>query len=193
MSNDNKDKDNITLLVQAAQGEAKTEAKDTAPDNTPSPEDQQSSSTDHPAPKDQPSPNTQHPSPGTEGPSLKEVIEEQATEGEAPLAKTFTLRKILGGDILNTAAVRRQIGVLLLITFFILVYIANRYQCQQDMIRIDKLNRELQDAKYRALSSSSQLTEKSRESNVLEMLKENNDSTLKIPSQPPYKINVPQE
>lgn len=125
--------------------------------------------------------------------SLKEVIQEQATEGEAPQAKTFTLRKILGGDILNTSAVRSQIGVLLLMTLFVIVYIANRYQVQQDLIRIDKLTRELQDAKYRALSSSSQLTEKSRESNVLEMLKNNADSVLKIPTQPPYKIVVPQE
>lgn len=170
MSNEDK-KDNIQLLVEAAQGDAKA-VKDESK---------------------QPSPDTHHPSPDEEGLSLKEVIKEQVTEGEAPQANNFTLRKILGGDILNTNAVRRQIGVLVLITFFILVYIANRYQVQQDLIRIDKLNSELQDAKYRALSSSSQLTEKSRESNVLEMLKANNDSTLKIPSQPPYKINVPQE
>ena len=35
-----------------------------------------------------------------ESPSLKEVIREQAIEDEAPQSKTFTLRKILGGDIL---------------------------------------------------------------------------------------------
>ncbi|MBR6456299.1 MAG: hypothetical protein IKS72_05130, partial [Prevotella sp.] len=44
-----------------------------------------------------------------ESPSLKEVILEQAIEDEAPLSKTFTLRKILGGDILTTQAVRRQV------------------------------------------------------------------------------------
>ena len=79
----------------------------------------------------------------------------------------------------------------MLITFFMIVYISNRYSCQQDLIEIDNLQKELQDAKYRALSSNSQLTEKSRESHVLELLKSNKDSVLKIANQPPYIINVP--
>ena len=71
-----------------------------------------------------------------EGPTLKEVIAKQATEDESPFASHFTLKKILGGDV---------------------------------------------------------LTEKSRESHVLELLKNNKDSVLKIASQPPYIINVPEE
>lgn len=128
-----------------------------------------------------------------EGPTLKEVILEQATEEEAPLSKNFTLKKILGGDILTTATIRKQIWVVLLITLFIIIYISNRYSVQQNLIEIDLLQKELQDARYKALSTSSQLTEQSRESNVLEMLKNNKDSVLKIASQPPYIINVPKE
>lgn len=128
-----------------------------------------------------------------EGLSLKEVIQEQAIEGEAPLSRTLSLRKILGGDILNTAIIRRQIWLFVLIAFFMLLYISNRYSCQQDIIEIDHLQTQLQDAKYKALSSNSQLTEKSRESNVLNELKNNKDSVLKIASQPPYIINVPEE
>ena len=129
--------------------------------------------------------------PEEEAPTLKEIIREQATEDELPLSKNFTLRKILGGDILTTSTIRRQIWVFMLITFFMIVYISNRYSCQQDLIEIDNLQKELQDAKYRALSSNSQLTEKSRESHVLELLKSNKDSVLKIANQPPYIINVP--
>ncbi len=123
--------------------------------------------------------------------SLSEVIREQATEDEAPQSRTFSLRKILGGDILSTSFVRRQIWLFLLIALFIVVYIANRYSCQQDIIEIDALQKELKDAKYKALSSNSKLTEESRQSNVLDMLKENKDSTLKLPTQPPYIITVP--
>lgn len=123
--------------------------------------------------------------------SLSEVIREQATEDEAPLSRTFSLRKILGGDILSTSFMRRQIWLFLLIALFIVVYIANRYSCQQDIIEIDALQKELKDAKYKALSSNSKLTEESRQSNVLDMLKENKDSTLKLPTQPPYIITVP--
>lgn len=123
--------------------------------------------------------------------SLSEVIREQATEDEAPQSRTFSLRKILGGDILSTSFMRRQIWLFLLIALFIVVYIANRYSCQQDIIEIDALQKELKDAKYKALSSNSKLTEESRQSNVLDMLKNNKDSTLKLPTQPPYIITVP--
>ena len=134
---------------------------------------------------------TEQRKPEEEAPTLKEIIREQATEDELPLSKNFTLRKRLGGDILTTSTIRRQIWVFMLITFFMIVYISNRYSCQQDLIEIDNLQKELQDAKYRALSSNSQLTEKSRESHVLELLKSNKDSVLKIANQPPYIINVP--
>ena len=123
--------------------------------------------------------------------TLKEVIEEQATEDEAPQSRTFPLRKILGGDILNTRFMRQQVWLFLLIALFVVIYIANRYSCQQDIIEIDQLQGELKDAKFKALSSNSKLTEKSRQSNVLDMLKNNKDSTLKLPTQPPYIITVP--
>ena len=123
--------------------------------------------------------------------SLSKVIEEQATEGEAPLSRTFSLRKVLGGDILNTSFMRQQVLLFLLISLFMVIYIANRYSCQQDIIEIDALQKELKDAKYKALSSDSKLTEESRQSNVLEMLKNNKDSTLQMPTQPPYIITVP--
>lgn len=123
--------------------------------------------------------------------TLKEVIEEAATEDEAPQSRMFSLRKILGGDILSAAIIRRQVWLILLIVFFMIIYVSNRYSCQQDIIEIDKLHQQLTDAKYKALSSESELTELSRESNVLEMLKDNKDSVLKIASQPPYFIEIP--
>lgn len=125
--------------------------------------------------------------------SLKKVLMERATEDEAPASAKFTLKKVLGGDILSTETLRNQIWVILLVVVFMIAYIANRYSIQKDLLEIDRLNTRLQDAKYKALSSSSKLTEISRESHVLDMLKDNKDSVLKIPSQPPYIINVPGE
>ena len=45
-------------------------------------------------------------------PTLRQIIKEQAIEGEVRGSRNFTLRKILGGDILTIAAVRRQIWLL---------------------------------------------------------------------------------
>lgn len=125
--------------------------------------------------------------------SLKEAIVRQAIEEEASDSSNFTLRKILGGDILTAQIIRRQIWLVILIVFFVVIYISNRYSIQKDLIELDQLQKELQDTKYKALSTSSQITEKSRESNVLDMLKHSKDSTLHIATQPPYIINIPEE
>ena len=99
-------------------------------------------------------------------PTLKEVIDETAREDEQPSSSSFTLRKILGGDILNTATIRKQIW------------------------QIDRLTENLNNLKFKTLSTSSMLTEKSRESHVMEMLRVNNDSTIHTADQPPYIIMV---
>lgn len=123
--------------------------------------------------------------------TLEEAIV-NSSEDEEPMSATFTLRKILGGDILTADFVRRQIGVILLIVVFLFIYISNRYSVQKDLIELDRLQTELQNAKYKALSATSLVTEKSRESHILEMLKTNKDSMLKQPTKPPYIINVPE-
>ena len=128
-----------------------------------------------------------------EMPSLKEVIQEQAVEGEAPMSTALTLRKILGGDILNTTTIRKQLWLFLLITFFLFIYISNRYSCQNEIIKIDRLTKELQDVKYKSLSSNSQITERSRESHVLQLLRNSKDTTIRMSDQPPYMVNVPEE
>lgn len=125
--------------------------------------------------------------------SLKAVLAKQAIEEEASGSASFTLRKILGGDILTAQIIRKQIWLFVLIVFFVIIYISNRYSIQKDLIELDQLQKELQDTKYKALSTSSQITEKSRESNVLDVLKHSKDSILHIATQPPYIINVPEE
>ena len=125
--------------------------------------------------------------------SFADMVKERATEGDSKPNAATNLRSIINGDMLNAKVVRNQIGVFLLITLFVFVYISNRYACQRNLVKINKLTKELTDAKFRALSSTSELTEKSRESRVLDMLRACQDSTLHIASQPPYIITVPKE
>lgn len=125
--------------------------------------------------------------------SFAEMVKERATEGDSKPNAATNLRSIINGDMLNAKVVRNQIGVFFLITFFVFIYISNRYACQRNLVKINKLTKELTDAKFRALSSTSELTEKSRESRVLDMLRACQDSTLHIASQPPYIITVPKK
>ena len=123
--------------------------------------------------------------------TLKKIKETVREEDPRPSSQ-LNLRTILGGDLLTTEMVRSQIWLFVLIVAFSTLYVAFRYQCQQDMLTIDRMENELKDAKFKALSSSSTLTEKCRESHVLDILKQNKDSLLHQADQPPYIIEVPE-
>ena len=110
--------------------------------------------------------------------SAIKIIKERAREDDSK-SSSLSLREILGGDILTTQVVRSQVWLLVIIVGFVIAYVAFRYQCQQDFIAIDKMEKELKDAKYRALTTSSTLTEKSRESRVLDELKNKVAAVLK--------------
>ena len=127
---------------------------------------------------------------------LKETIQkikERVQEEDPKPSSSLNLRTILGGDLLTTQLVRSQIWLFVLLVAYTIIYVAFRYQCQQDMITINKLEDTLKDAKFRALASSSTLTEKCRESHVLDVLKQNKDSLLHQADQPPFIIQVPED
>lgn len=119
-------------------------------------------------------------------------IKETASEEDVHPLQQLNLRTILGGDLLTTEVVRSQIWLFIMIVAFTIIYVAFRYQCQQDLLTIDRLEEELKNAKFSALSSSSRLTEKCRESRVLDILKQNKDSLLHQAGQPPYIIEIPE-
>ncbi len=101
--------------------------------------------------------------------------------------KRTSLKSILGGDILATDFFRRQAGLLFLITVLVIVYINNRYECQQQLIEIDNLKKQLTDIKYDALTRSSELMERSRQSRIEEYIA-TKESDLQTSTHPPYLI-----
>jgi hypothetical protein len=119
-------------------------------------------------------------------------MRESASEDDVAPVGTLTLKQIVGGDYLFTL-VRHHIWLIMLIVLITTVYVGVRYQCEQDVLEIDQLEKDLINAKYKAMSSSSNLTELCRQSNVLKVLHENADTLLKFSDQPPYIIEVPEE
>ena len=123
--------------------------------------------------------------------TLEDIMEEEAHESETQPPSNFSLSRTLGGAIL-AHVIQSQIKLVLLITFFLIIYITCRYQCQQKMVEIDRMEQQLTAIRYKATVVTSFLTEKSRESNIMDMLEQKGDSTLQIPKDPPYKINIPE-
>lgn len=101
--------------------------------------------------------------------------------------KTANLWKILGGDMLGSDFVRRQIPLVALIVVLTFFYIQNRYACQQKMLEVNRLTKELTDIKYDALTRSSELMELSRQSRIEQYIN-NTNSDLETSTTPPYVI-----
>ena len=106
---------------------------------------------------------------------------------EASSSKHMSIRSILGGDILANDFLKRQTSLLILIMILTILYIDNRYSSQQELIEIDRLKKELTDIKYDALTRSSELMEKSRQSRIEEYIS-TDESPLETATNRPYLI-----
>lgn len=88
---------------------------------------------------------------------------------------------------------KKQIGVIILAVAGIIIYITCRYQAQQEIILEGQLKKELQDWKFRTLTRSSELTLKTRQSQIENALKNFGDSTLKVSTEAPFITTVTRE
>ena len=112
--------------------------------------------------------------------------ESKKNKKETP-QKHMSIKSILGGDILANDFFKRQTSLLILIMVLTILYINNRYESQQELIEIDRLKKELTDIKYDALTRSSELMEKSRQSRIEEYIS-TGDSPLETATNRPYFI-----
>ena len=94
---------------------------------------------------------------------------QQPKDGQSASPKHMSIRSILGGDILANDFFKRQTRLLILI------------------MEIDKLKKDLIDIKYDALTRSSELMEKSRQSRIEEYIS-TEDSPLQTATNRPYLI-----
>ena len=111
----------------------------------------------------------------------------QKKQKENASPKHMSIRSILGGDILANDLFKRQTSLLILIMILTILYIDNRYTSQQELIEIDRLKKELTDIKYDALTRSSELMEKSRQSRIEEYIS-TEESHLETATNRPYLI-----
>ncbi len=114
---------------------------------------------------------------------------EQTTQPkETEKAKQWSLRKWMSGDILTTDFFRGQIFLFLLLCVIAIFYIDNRFACEQQIVKINRLKEQLTNAKYESLTTSSILMQISRQSQVsVEVTNKGID--LQPSSEPAIKID----
>lgn len=101
--------------------------------------------------------------------------------------KKSWLKSWIDGEVFLNPFWGRQIGLIALIAVLVIVYVGNRYAFQQEEVQIQRLREKLEDVKYEALARSSELMEKSRESNIQRYIEEQG-SALQMSTRPPVVI-----
>lgn len=113
--------------------------------------------------------------------------EKKQRKGTRRKEKRFSLLYILGGGILKEDFILKHTRMLVLIVILLFFFIGNRYTCMQKLREIDRLQQQLRDLRFEALSISSELTGNSRQSQV-EMLIEEQGIDLEAAKTPPYEL-----
>ena len=112
-----------------------------------------------------------------------EIYENMAEEKK----KKKNIKALFDGDMLLSPFLQRNLGLALLAFLLVEAYVSNRYAFQREQVQIKTLREQMNDVKYEALARSSELMEKSRESNIQRYIKEQG-SELQIPTKAPVVI-----
>jgi cell division protein FtsL len=110
-------------------------------------------------------------------------------ENNKKQAKTGSFMKELLSGIVPEKIILKNLGYILLVTLLAVIYIGNRFQAEKITRQTTKLLREVKDLRAESLSTSADLTDVSRQSEVFRMVRENG-LTLEELKTPPYKLLV---
>ena len=107
------------------------------------------------------------------------------TDEDIPLH--FSVQAVFGGDSL-LGIVARNIMLIFVIVFFSCVNISLRYMMDNARMENDKLNKQLVDRQYKALSVQSRLKEMTLSTHIEQSLR---DTTIHIPTEQAFPLKVP--
>lgn len=94
---------------------------------------------------------------------------------------------ILGGGILKEDFILKHTKMIVLLVVLSFFFIGNRYSCIQKINEIDRLRKELRDLKLEALTISTELTNKSKISQIEDLVRKHNIN-IEAPTSPPYEL-----
>lgn len=101
--------------------------------------------------------------------------------------KKINLFYFLKGEILEENFIVKNTKMIILIVILLFIFIGNRYSCIQKMKEINQLQNQLTDLKLELISLSTEVIGQSRQSQIEELLKQNNIE-LESPTEPYYEL-----
>ena len=103
------------------------------------------------------------------------------------MADAHNIQSWLNGDKLRSRKIREQYPLIGLIVGLIFLYILTGYQAAKQQHRLTDTKKEMLDAKFLYMTVSAQLTNSTRQSQVIEALRTHN-SALQENTVPPTKV-----
>jgi uncharacterized membrane-anchored protein YhcB (DUF1043 family) len=103
------------------------------------------------------------------------------------MADVHDIQSWLNGDKLRSQKIKEQYPLIGLIVGLIFLYILTGYRAAEQQKRLTDTKKEMLDAKFRYMTISAQLTNSTRQSQVIEVLKANG-SELQENRIPPTKV-----
>ncbi len=111
------------------------------------------------------------------------------TKQEIKEFSKFSIKDLLGGNLLSKEVVLRQIPFLLFVATALMLYIFNQYRGESVMREIMTLEKRVREMRSESVSTAFDLQELSRQSEVTRMLGEQG-LPLQEAKIPPYKIEM---
>ena len=108
-------------------------------------------------------------------------------ENRTKKKKGGILNRIMGGEIFTSKIITDNVWLLALIVLYSFIYVSNRYEYEQELLRIDRLTKKRDKLKNNLLTLKSEFSYKSRQTEIEKFLQETN-SDLKVATKPIYKV-----
>lgn len=99
------------------------------------------------------------------------------------------VKELLSGILVSEKIILKNLWYIILLTFLGAFYIANRFHAEKVTREMTRLTRDVKDLKAEALSTSANLMNVSRQSEVYRMVREKGLGLEELKS-PPYKLIV---
>jgi hypothetical protein len=116
-------------------------------------------------------------------------IKDKEGKKASPAKNGSFLKELLSGSMVTEKIILKNLWYVLLITLLAAIYIGNRFHAEKITRELTKTQREVRDLRSESLSTSAELMNLSRQSEVQNLIKERG-LTLEELKTPPYKVIV---
>lgn len=103
--------------------------------------------------------------------------------------KTVSFRDIINGRLFTRSLVTNKLPFILFLAFLGFLYIGNHYKMEELMREVTVLNKELKSLRYESITTSSELMNMSKQSEVLRRINAMHVNLYEL-TEPPRKLKV---